>query len=152
MKNTKFNLGDGAFLEFGLTALIKIGKSKIYVPCKKNDDGVWSFGETSGKVLCFLNTVTIKGKPEDHIKIGLKDRNGTLEPFTKNSLKKFSSKEVITVEIEDLQSETSTIFTVFRTAGDKGKELHVKEHYKYYLGPLFWDDFPQKLKAALVSY
>lgn len=138
-------------LEFGLTALIKIGRRKIYVPCKKNEDDTWTPGETSGKILRFFNTATIEGSPKKHIKITIKDRNGTLEPFIKNGLKKFSSKEVITVEVENLKSEAADIFKVFRTKNGKGKKLHVIRDYKSYTGTLNWGIFPEKLKAAIAS-
>lgn len=138
-------------LEFGLTALIKIGKKYFYVICRKNENGIWSFGKTSGKIIAFYNAVTIQEKPEKHIKITVKDRNGPLKPFTKNGVKKFSSRNVIIVKVENLRSETADIFKVFRTDNGKGKELHINQDYKSYTGSLEWGIFPEKLSAALSS-
>lgn len=120
MCKTRINLGKEAYLLFGMTACVRgrDGRRKYY-PCK-----FWNPNNEPEPVLFFLNVVIIKGEVVKDFKIIVRTPKGTLNPFfQKNGIKKFSSKEVLTVEVENLQSKTTETFKISRTQHDDGTKV-----------------------------
>lgn len=130
MSDTKIILGNEVFMEVSLVACVQHNGGKKYFPCHH-----WNPEKEPYQILYFLNSVTIKGNLGQEFKISVKDRNGIFKPFfEKNNLKKFSSRNVIAVEIENLRYRTTKIFTIFRTDDNGIKTINVKSQYKTYLG------------------
>lgn len=142
MSDIKSILGNGVFLEAYLVACVQHNGKKQYFPCQ-----YWDVRKEPYQVLFFLNSVTIEGNPGQELKISVKDRNGILKPFfERNGLKRFSSRNVLTVEVENLRYKTARIFKIFRTDDNGTKTIHMDSLYKNYLG----NQFSQKMNLAPV--
>jgi hypothetical protein len=128
-------------LEFGLTALIQIGKKKFYAICKPDKKNIWTPGETTGKILAFYNTVTVKGRVpctevvvEEIIYGGEKK---PLEPYSiKNGVKRYASKHVIKIRVRNLKSKETRGFKVHRERTENGKTLHIESFFQNFTEPL----------------
>lgn len=142
MNQTTFNLGDKVLLKCCLSICVKGNGYKKYYTCHQ----YWNPKGERRKVIGLFNTVIIDGE-SDNLKIAVKERNSgrTVKPFlAEHGVKNFSSKEVLTVTVENSSCQTTKIFTVFRTRRDDNvKVLNVKSDSKDYVG-----NFSQKLDLA----